>query len=235
MDAEQLLASLLISDSNTLGVLEIMTSLLISFILMFPIAMIYKYIQGSNGITANFIMTLFMFGVLSSVMMLLIGNNVARAFGMVGALSIIRFRTALKDPLDAVFIFWCLCIGMACGSGFFLLASVAVGICGIVAILIKLSGIAKPSYFNSVLKVIVDEKARAENPVESSLRKSFKKVEKVHEYTDVNQNRKTFVYTLQRGRKNRNSSFEQDLLKVDGVEEVHHLNKSDQLFLENRH
>ena len=46
-----------------------------------------------------------------------IGNSIARAFALVGALSIIRFRTVIKDPKDIVFIFWSLATGMVCGTG----------------------------------------------------------------------------------------------------------------------
>lgn len=235
MDLENILTSLLVSDSNTLGTLEIITSLVISFALMFPISFVYKRIQGSNGITSNFIMTLFMFGVLSSVMMLLIGNNVARAFGMVGALSIIRFRTALKDPLDAVFVFWALCVGMACGSGYFQLAAVTTAFASGVVLVIKKVGLTRPTYFDSVMRVVAKDDGSVRNYVESSLKHSFKKVEKVHEYFDSNQNRKTLVYTLQRKGNTKVGGIEKDLLKVEGVEEVHHLDKEKQLFLENRH
>jgi uncharacterized membrane protein YhiD involved in acid resistance len=57
-----------------------------------------------------------------SIIMLVIGSNIARAFSLVGALSIIRFRTAIKDPRDVAFLFMTMAVGMACGTGFFMIA-----------------------------------------------------------------------------------------------------------------
>ncbi len=78
---------------------------------------IYRKTQTSGGQGLEFIQALFLFCVLSSVVTLIIGNNVARAFGLIGALSIVRFRNALKSPVDTSIYFWALTVGMACGTG----------------------------------------------------------------------------------------------------------------------
>jgi uncharacterized membrane protein YhiD involved in acid resistance len=62
-----------------------------------------------------------------------IGNSIARAFALVGALSIIRFRTVIKDPKDIVFIFWSLATGMVCGTGQYFIAFAGSSIITIVA------------------------------------------------------------------------------------------------------
>ena len=62
--------------------------------------------------------------VLTSMVMTVIGNNVALSLGMVGALSIVRFRTAIKDTRDTVYIFWTIIVGICCGVGDFLVAGV---------------------------------------------------------------------------------------------------------------
>ena len=64
---------------------------------------------------------------ITAIVLMVIGNNLARAFGLVGAMSIIRFRTAVKDTQDIVFIFFSLAVGMAAGVGYHLIA-----ICGTV-------------------------------------------------------------------------------------------------------
>ena len=73
--------------------------------------------------------------------LLVIGNNLARAFGLVGAMSIIRFRTALKDPQDIVFVFFALAIGMAAGVGMY-----AIAIIGTVGISLAIILTTKSNY-----------------------------------------------------------------------------------------
>lgn len=62
--------------------------------------------------------------VITTTVMIVIGNNIALSLGMVGALSIVRFRTAIKDSRDTVYIFWTIVVGICCGSGDYLVAAV---------------------------------------------------------------------------------------------------------------
>lgn len=66
--------------------------------------------------------------VLTGMVMTVIGNNIALSLGMVGALSIVRFRTAIKDSRDTVYIFWAIVIGICCGVGDYLVASIGSGV-----------------------------------------------------------------------------------------------------------
>ena len=62
------------------------------------------------------------------MVMIVIGNNIALSLGMVGALSIVRFRTAIKDSRDTIYIFWTIIIGICCGVGDFLVASLGTAV-----------------------------------------------------------------------------------------------------------
>ena len=66
--------------------------------------------------------------VLTGMVITVIGNNIALSLGMVGALSIVRFRTAIKDSRDTVYIFWAIVIGICCGVGDYLVASIGSGV-----------------------------------------------------------------------------------------------------------
>ncbi len=86
----------------------------------------------------SYVHTLVMLGMLVSLIMLVIGSNIARAFSLVGALSIVRFRNAVKETRDVGFLFLAMAIGMATGTRFYTLAVVAtVAICGAVVIMTK--------------------------------------------------------------------------------------------------
>lgn len=233
---DELLASVLISDANTLGLAQIFLAMIYPFILAFPLAWVYRYVQKNNNFSSSFIMSLFLFATLSSVMTILIGNNIARAFGLIGALSIIRFRSALKDPLDAVFIFWSLAIGMASGTGYYLLAAATCILCSAMMVLLKAIGVARPKYFDSVLKVVADSRNKTiDSQIENTLRHSKGRYEKMNEYFDNMDDKKTYVYTLRRAANTDLSHIENSLKNIEGVKSIAHLNKESSLFLENRH
>ena len=92
----------------------------------------YRGVMFSN----NFALTLILMTVITAPVVVCIRNNVALSMGMVGALSIVRFRTAVKDPLDTGYMFWALTMGILLGAGQFLLAALSVvGIAAVIFIL----------------------------------------------------------------------------------------------------
>lgn len=90
----------------------------IVFAFLVSLVVVYSYVKTHRGssYSQSFVQTLIFLCVLSCVMMMVIGNSLARAFGLVGALSIIRFRTVLKDTRDMAFVFFALAMGMAVGT-----------------------------------------------------------------------------------------------------------------------
>jgi len=86
---------------------------------------IYKRINKNSFYNKNFNLTLVALAVITAAVILTIQSNIVVSLGMVGALSIIRFRTAIKDPLDLVFLFWSISVGIICGAGFAAIALVA--------------------------------------------------------------------------------------------------------------
>ena len=71
-----------------------------------------------NGYSANFPITLIMLPVIIAIIILLVGNNIATAFSLAGAFSIIRFRSAPGDPKDIAYVFFTLAVGLTCGMGY---------------------------------------------------------------------------------------------------------------------
>jgi uncharacterized membrane protein YhiD involved in acid resistance len=79
------------------------------------IALLYKFTYKGLNYSSSFTISIIMLTMITAIVIMVIGNNLARAFGMVGAMSIIRFRTAVKDASDIMFIFFALSIGLAAG------------------------------------------------------------------------------------------------------------------------
>jgi hypothetical protein len=101
---------------------EIVINLIISFILGLVISLVYKKTHRGLSYSQSFVVTNIFIAVIVCMVIMIIGNNLARAFALVGALSIIRFRTVVKDTKDTAYIFWSLAVGMAAGTGSYFLA-----------------------------------------------------------------------------------------------------------------
>ena len=103
-------------------VMEVVLVLVLSFLLSAFIGWIYKNTHRGASYTQSFVFTLVLNGMVVALVMMIVGSNIARAFSLVGALSIIRFRNAVKETRDVGFIFFTMAIGMAIGTRFYTLA-----------------------------------------------------------------------------------------------------------------
>lgn len=101
---------------------EILINLVIALLLSLLIYLIYKITYSGAVYSKSFGATLVMVTIVTTMVIMVIGTNLAMSLGMVGALSIIRFRSALKDPKDSGYLFWGIASGLACGAGVYIIA-----------------------------------------------------------------------------------------------------------------
>ena len=127
---------------------EIIINLIISFILGVIISLVYKRTHKGLSYSQSFMVTNIFVAVIVCMVIMIIGNSLARAFALVGALSIIRFRTVVKDTKDTAYIFWSLASGMAAGTGSYFLA---------IAGSIIISGIALMLFYTNFGSIIKSE------------------------------------------------------------------------------
>lgn len=120
----------------TLSPLQVVATLVIAFLVGLFMFFIYKKTFGGVMYSRNFNIGLIMLTMVSSLMLMLIHNSLALSLGMVGALSIIRFRTAIKDPIDTVFMFWAVGEGIAVGVSFYDVAVIAALVIGVIMVLL---------------------------------------------------------------------------------------------------
>ena len=116
-------------------VIDVVLVLALSFVLSAFIGWIYQITHRGTSYTQSFVFTLVLNGMVVAVVMMIVGSNIARAFSLVGALSIIRFRNAVKESRDVGFIFFTMVIGMAVGTQFYLLAGIAAVVISLVVVL----------------------------------------------------------------------------------------------------
>ena len=89
------------------------------------ICLVYKMVNKNSFFDRNFHLSLFALAVVTAAIILTIQSNIVVSLGMVGALSIVRFRTAIKNPMDLVFLFWSISIGIICGAGYAMIGVIA--------------------------------------------------------------------------------------------------------------
>ena len=115
---------------------EIIINLILSFIFGIIISLVYKHTHKGLSYSQSFMITNVFVSVIVCMVIMIIGNNLARAFALVGALSIIRFRTVVKDTKDTAYIFWSLASGMATGTGSYFLAIAGNAILSLIAFIL---------------------------------------------------------------------------------------------------
>lgn len=112
---------------NYFGALDIIINLSLAFILGILVALVYRVTNRHKSTQPSFLITMVILSTVVALVMMVIGNSIARAFGLVGTLSIIRFRTAVKDNRDIVFVFFALAAGMTAGVGNYQISLYGVG------------------------------------------------------------------------------------------------------------
>ncbi|MBN2802503.1 MAG: DUF4956 domain-containing protein [Deltaproteobacteria bacterium] len=105
--------------------MDVIIVLVLGFVLTTVLGFIYRYTHKGVSYSQNYVQTMVIMGCTIALIMLIVGSNIARAFALVGALSIVRFRNAMKETRDIGFIFMAMAIGMAVGTRFYMLATFA--------------------------------------------------------------------------------------------------------------
>lgn len=196
--------------SGNFSVEGIIISLLVAFLLGLFILFVYKVSYSGAMFNKSFAFSLVLLAMITSLIIATINSNLALSLGMVGALSIVRFRTAIKDPVDTTFMFWAVAAGIMVGAGLYYVSVLATAVLGILYILLTVSGfkIGSDSYL-----LIVRYQLKAEEQVISSISKySAKNVKsKTATKEDVE-----LVYEIRAN--NRSLELTHKLNQISGVE-----------------
>jgi len=127
------------------------------------ISMFYRFTFRGVSYSSSYVIAIIMLAMITALVIMVIGNNLARAFGLVGAMSIIRFRTAIKDTQDIMFIFFSLAAGLACGAGMYLIALLGTSFIGISLMILSAVYAENPVKREYLLQIIVNESSPFEN------------------------------------------------------------------------
>ncbi len=165
--------------SGTFTTFDIVVSLALSFVLSSVIAWVYRYTHKNVSYSQSYVQTLVLVGMVIALIMLVVGSNIARAFALVGALSVVRFRNAIKETRDVGFIFLVMAIGMTTGTRFYVLAIAATAAICLVLLIMNKFNWFKLDVQRQVVKVQVPPEPAYTSTVEDVLIKHCSEYELV--------------------------------------------------------
>jgi uncharacterized membrane protein YhiD involved in acid resistance len=156
--------------SELLGVEQILMSFLLSFALSSVIALVYRWTFQGFSYSRSFVHTMVLGSMIVAMLIMAIGNNLARGLGILGTLAIIRFRTPIRDPRDMMFLFAALGLGVACGANTFDVAIIGTVAISLVAILLHWSPFASRREHEGLLRFLVPSDAQVQVQVDEVLK-----------------------------------------------------------------
>lgn len=219
----------LLSQQGDMAWQQITMHILVSAVIGLFIFISYVISHKGTIYSKKFGVTLIVLTVMTGTVMTVIGNNIALSLGMVGALSIVRFRTAIKDSRDTVYIFWTIIVGICCGVGDYLVA--AVGSSAIFLIFLIMGAIRSD---NRMLLSIRAKRSRCEN-IESRLSVFWQWCRSsVKNTTEENAE---YIYELSRKILEKcsetTSGFTDDFYNLGQIESVNIVAQSDEIYTDN--
>lgn len=186
---------------------------------------VYAWTYAGVAYSRKFNVSLVMLALVTSMVMTVISNNIALSLGMVGALSIVRFRTAIKDSRDTTFIFWSIAVGICCGVGFYLPA--AIGSAVIVLFLVIFNHIREDNKYILVVRCDTAGGAEAEKVVKEYYRHPALRVK------NTTPDASEYIYEIGSRDMNktggREESVMQLLYRVEGVKTVNLISQTDDM------
>ncbi len=166
MSISDLIRNKFTEEFTAISVGSLVTTLLLSFLLGLFVLVVYRLTYTGVSFSKSFALSLVMLSMVTALAILTVRSNVVLSLGMVGALSIVRFRTAIKDPMDTVFMFWSIVAGIITGAGYVTVAILATLLLGVFFMVIHL--VTGRMNSNTYL-VVIRYTQQAENAVRSRL------------------------------------------------------------------
>jgi uncharacterized membrane protein YhiD involved in acid resistance len=208
------------SETDLFTFPDIMLAMTVSALLTFVMASVYRFTHRGTSYSQSFLLTMFLMAVATAVVMMIIGSNIARAFSLVGALSIIRFRTPVKDPRDLAYLFTAVISGMGCGTGFYLASISMTAFVSSLALALYAFNYGIKGKLESILRVTYKVGSGTLEKIESQIKESFAEHKLINRILDFGDGIETNVYVVKPSRSTDAADIEETLKKVDGIEAI---------------
>ena len=202
------------------SIIEVMLNSMVAFLLSLIIAFTYKKTHQGLSYSQSFVLTLIFLTIIIGFVMMVIGNSLTRAFALVGALSIIRFRTVVKDTKDTAYVFMALAVGMAAGTANYFIALYATAFLSIIAwVLYKFNfGLQRSSDF--MLRFFYAKSSGTDEQYIHFINKHSENNALLHMEPSGDGDRLHLTYDLSLKEDVDVNDFIQDISKMQGISEV---------------
>ena len=154
-------------SQTNISTTQIIMTLGVTCIVALYIFAVYRLITRKTFYNKNFNISLAALSIITAIVILTVQANIVISLGMVGALSIVRFRTAIKDPRDAAYIFWAIAVGICCGVSDYLIAGIGTFI---IFLFLALFGMVRD---NERIMIVVRMESKAVEAVENAMTSLF--------------------------------------------------------------
>ena len=219
---KQALLEMFGTTSNDLSPQAILARLAAASIIAGFIFLSYRLSHEGSIYSKKFNVSLVMLTVITTTVMIVIGNNLAMSLGMVGALSIVRFRTAVKDTRDTVYIFWTIVVGICCGAGDYVTAGSG---SAFVFVLMLLFG-------RNRMLLIIRAARMSEEQIEAVVFRYFSR-KAILRVKNTTENSVEFIYELSRKllekKKGAGKQITDEIYAVSGIEYVNIVMQNDEI------
>ena len=198
-----------LSNINSFSTLDVLLALGIAFVLGLFIFIIYKKTYQGVMYSDSFGVSLIAMSMITSLVIIAVTSNVVLSLGMVGALSIVRFRTAIKEPMDIAFLFWAIAVGIVLGAGLLPLAIIGSVIIGIIIVIFSTRKIGDTPYILVVSCENDETEVEVANLIKEDAKKNLLKSKTV--------NKLGVELTYEVRIKNDNTGFVNKISEISGV------------------
>ncbi len=212
MSISDVIRNKFVEEFTAISVSSLITTLALSFLLGLFVLIVYRLTYTGVSFSKSFALSLVLLSMVTSLAILTVRSNVVLSLGMVGALSIVRFRTAIKDPMDTVFMFWSIVAGIITGAGYVTVAVLATLLLGVFFLVIHLFA----GHLNSQAYLVV---IRHTDAGETAVRKALNGLPK-YKLKSRNRNKEETEVVAEAKLGQKHLDALSNLVKAEGVSDV---------------
>ncbi len=198
----------------------VLLSLLLAFVLGQVLAWVYYMTHSGLSYSRSYVQSLILITVVVSLVMTVIGNNIITAFGLMGALALVRFRNVIKDTRDIAFIFCALVVGMAAGSHRYLTAILGTAILSLIIIYLFLTDFGSHEPHNGFLRFSLRGPLAPDHPVSDILQRFCGSFTLISVQDNGFGGPTEYAYQILIRNTDQNEAFVSELEKIEGIENI---------------
>ncbi len=214
----------LTNHAGSITTQELLINFLAAIIAGAIIFLSYRFSHSGAVYSGRFNVSLWMLALVTTMVMCVIGNNIALSLGMVGALSIVRFRTAIKDARDTAYIFWAIAVGICCGISDFVTA--LIGSIIIFLLMLAIGGVKSNTRYLLIIRGGKDLSGEIQTLIQDTFKNKARLCVK-----NMGRNSVEYIFELseKQAEKYRNEKISEKLFEVEAVEEVNLVGQNEEI------